>query len=191
MMNGHVILRPSIVATAFALAIFSAASSAALQPSAASAAEGEAAPSLQLSDAQGSRHSLGDYRGRVVLVNFWTTWCPPCIREIPALEGLARHVADRPFAVLMVNVSESAGVLRRFTRLTEAGIVVLRDADGATARRWGVDGYPTSFVVDAAGRVRAKVFGEEAWDGPEWLALFEALLAEGASETAKQPSHAR
>jgi thiol-disulfide isomerase/thioredoxin len=182
-MNAGFGSRRKAVASVITAAVLFTAAASNLREMGANAAGTGAAPDLQLTDAAGNRHNLSHYHGRVVLVNFWTSWCPPCIHEMPALERLARRMADRSFAVLMVNVQEAPGILSRFTRLAEAGIVVLRDADGDTARRWGVGSYPTSFVLDAEGRIRAKVLGEEEWDSHDWLSRFEALLAENPPKT--------
>jgi len=141
-------------------------------------------------DLDGNRKTLDDLRGKVLLVNFWTSWCPPCIREMPELETLARSMLGRPFRVVMVNVEEPPGVMRRFKRLTEAGILSLRDPDGRFAGDWDVAIYPTSFVVDQEGRVTARFVGPADWTNTEWAARFERLLParHGGPDTAPRGS---
>lgn len=119
---------------------------------------------------------VAPYLGDVLLVNFWTSWCPPCIREMPELEALARDMVGRPFRVVMVNVEEPPGIMRRFARLAEAGIVSLRDPNARFAKDWGVTVYPTSFVVDRDGRVVERFVGPADWTSAEWTARFERLM---------------
>jgi thiol-disulfide isomerase/thioredoxin len=130
-----------------------------------------------IADAQAA---VATYRGEVLLVNFWTSWCPPCIREMPALERLALAMTDKPFRILMINVAEPPGIARRFARLAGAGIVLLRDPDGRVAGDWGVASYPTTFLIGARGRVRERIVGAVDWDDAEWMARFEELLADAA-----------
>jgi thiol-disulfide isomerase/thioredoxin len=129
-----------------------------------------------LLDLDGNRKTLDDFRGKVLLINFWASWCPPCIREMPELEALAGDMATQPFRVVMVNVEEPPGVMRRFNRLPEAGIVSLRDSNGQFARDWGVTVYPTSFVVDREGHVVERFVGPADWTSAAWMAGFERLL---------------
>lgn len=132
----------------------------------------------QFTDLEGVERNLSEYQGQVLLVNFWTSWCPPCIREMPAIEFISRHMVDRPLQVIMVNVNEPPGILQRFTRLADAGIVVLRDPDGGAARAWGVTSYPTTYFFDTAGKVRDKILGAVDWDNPEWVSRLEVLISE-------------
>ena len=135
----------------------------------------EAAP-LQLENLRGEQHSLSEFRGNVVLVNFWTSWCPPCISEMPALKRLSRAMADRPFALLAVNVAEGRGIVQRFSALEEAGIRLLRDVDGKVAKGWGVEVYPTSVIVDGLGRRHETIIGETDWDAQEHYDRLETLI---------------
>jgi len=135
-----------------------------------------ATPETTLTDLDRRQHGLGDYRGKVVLLNFWTSWCPPCIREMPALKRLSQAMADRPFALLAVNVAEGRGALQRFASLEEAGIRLLRDADGSVAQDWGVEVYPTSVIVDGLGRRHATIVGETDWDKKEHYDRLDTLI---------------
>jgi thiol-disulfide isomerase/thioredoxin len=139
------------------------------------------APALRGLDLAGKARRLRDYRGKTVLVNFWASWCPPCLQEMPALEALSRSRDPDRFAVLAVNVGESPAVIARFTRLAEAGIVMLADRNGDAARRWGVKIYPSSYVVDAQGRVRYEVYGPIEWDGSGVRELLDELDAPSRS----------
>ncbi len=143
------------------------------------------APPLALARLDGGAVDLAAVRGRVVLVNFWASWCPPCVREMPSMQRLADKMAGRPFDILAVNMGESEREIRAFLARMPVDFPVLLDRDGAALRRWKVFVFPTSFVLDAAGRIRYGVFGEVEWDAPEVLELLEGLMPEGAPAAKK------
>ena len=125
---------------------------------------------------EGRSHRLQDYRGKVVLVNFWATWCAPCVEEMPSMERLRRALAARPFAVLAVNLGESPEAIAAFLARVPVGFAVLRDADGTAARAWGARYLPASYLVDGEGRVRYAVTGALDWSGAHARARIEELL---------------
>jgi thiol-disulfide isomerase/thioredoxin len=142
-------------------------------------AEGVAtAPALQaeLTDLGGRTHTLEDYRGRIVLVNFWASWCSACITEFPSLERLSRAMYGRPFALLAVNVNEGLGVAGRFRGLEASGIKILRDRGGRLAEAWGVRVYPTSILLGADGGEVERFVGGMDWDSAELHGPIESLL---------------
>lgn len=124
---------------------------------------GGAAPPLALQDLEGRAHRLEDYRGKVVLVNFWATWCDPCRAEMPAMNQLRASLAGRPFAVLAVNLAESESRIRRFMEQVPLDFVVLLDRDSGAAKAWKARVLPVSFVLDAGGRIRYSALGEIDW----------------------------
>jgi thiol-disulfide isomerase/thioredoxin len=137
-----------------------------------------ATPPLVLKDLEDGEHVLDALGGQVVLVNFWATWCPPCVKEIPSLQRLYARLRDRGFQVLAVDVGETAETVRTFAAPFEVTFPMLIDPDGVALKDWEVHGFPTSFVVDRAGHIRFAFFGALEWDDPEVVAQIESLLAE-------------
>lgn len=124
--------------------------------------------------------SMADVRGKVVLVNFWATWCAECRPEMPVLERLHREWGRRGLAVVGINAREDVARIRRYA--TELGLTfpLLLDVDGAMSARYGVIGLPTTFLVARDGRAVAFAVGAREWGGQPARALIEALLAEPA-----------
>jgi thiol-disulfide isomerase/thioredoxin len=136
-----------------------------------------AAP-LALPALSGGKLDLEKLRGKVVLVNFWATWCPPCRKEMPSMMRLAQHFAGRPFAIVGVNAGDSADDIRAFMQKVPVTFPIALDESGAALNPWQVFAFPTSYVLDKKGRVRMGLFGSIDWDTPETKARIEALLDE-------------
>jgi thiol-disulfide isomerase/thioredoxin len=134
-------------------------------------------PQLVLEDLDGHTHALADYRGQVVLVNFWASWCPPCLMEMPGMERLSHAISGKPFTILAVNVRESPATIWRFRKLLKVNFPMLLDRYGQTAEDWGVSIYPTSYLVDTTGRIRYLAHGPLQWDDPAILQTITGLLA--------------
>ena len=142
------------------------------------AREASPAPELGAHDLSGAPTSLAAYRGKVVLLNFWATWCPPCQREMPSMERLRLKMAGRPLEIVALNSAESAQEVRAFLTKVKLGFPVWLDSDAGNTRRWKVFALPTSFLLDAQGRVRFVLTGPTEWDEGEALQNVESLLAE-------------
>ena len=127
---------------------------------------------------EGKAVDLKDLQGRVLVVNFWATWCEPCRDEMPSLQRLREKLDGRSFDVLAVNYGESREKVLQFLGKEKVALPVLLDPEMETAKAWGVGGLPMTFLIDAEGRVRYSVFGERDWSGGDSLALVEKLLAE-------------
>jgi thiol-disulfide isomerase/thioredoxin len=147
-------------------------------PELAAAEAAAPAPPFELARPDGSRTSLAEHAGRVVLLHFWATWCAPCRRELPALEALRATLEPEGLALLAVSVDAgSAEAVARFAAARAPGLDVLLDPGEDVARRYGAFAYPTSVVIDRTGRIVHRAAGAFAWDAPESVAWFRSLLA--------------
>lgn len=144
---------------------------------------GGEAPPLALEDLQGRQHDLADYRDKVVLVNFWATWCEPCRAEMPSMERLRSSLAGRPFEVLGVNLAEPLSRIEKFTAAMPLGFPLLRDRDGAVGKAWRAKVLPASFLVGRDGRIRYFAYGELDWSSAAVRAKVEELLRSSTSST--------
>ena len=136
------------------------------------------APLLQAQDMNGAPQTLAGYRGKVVLLNFWASWCPPCLREMPSMERLKQKMADRPLEIVALDSAETAEEVSAFLSRMKLSFPILLDPDGSNTRRWKVFALPTSFLLDAEGRVRYVLTGPTDWDEGEAMQVIESLLEE-------------
>ena len=136
------------------------------------------APELRAQDLAGVPKTLADYRGKVVLLNFWASWCPPCLREMPSLERLRVKMAGRPLEIVALNSAEAPEEVNAYLARMKLGFPILLDPDGSNTKRWKVFALPTTFMLDAEGRVRYVLTGPTEWDEGEALGIIESLLAE-------------
>ena len=135
--------------------------------------KGQATPPLDLPGYDGPRWKLADARGKLVLLNFWATWCEPCRDEMPTLELLATLYEKQGLVIMAVNQRETDAAIKRFMDQMPISLPILRDADGLTSRAWGARAFPTSVVVGRDGNARFTVVGQLDWNGPEarqWIA---------------------
>lgn len=131
-------------------------------------------PDFQLPDAGGRSVSLSAQRGHPVLLNFWATWCPPCVDEVPSLEDLARKLDGTDLRMLAVSVDDDWGAIRRFFP-KGSSIGVLLDTSHDIPKKFGTEKFPESFLIDAAGRVRYYFINKRDWSRPEAVACLESL----------------
>lgn len=138
------------------------------------------APGFALPDMDGEVHRLADYRGRVVLVNFWATWCPPCRKEMPSLERLHQALVDEGLTVLAVNQWESPDLVFEYMGQIEVfpSFPILFDRSSELAQAYGVKGLPTSVVVDPQGAIVYRAIGGREFDHPQIQARIRELLEE-------------
>lgn len=139
---------------------------------------GERPPALSLKDLSGKRHDLSGYRGKVILVNFWASWCSPCLTEMPAMRRLATAMRDRPFRILAVNVGETKSQVWRFRKLLDLNFPTLLDGNGEVGRAWQVNIFPTSYVIDTNGRIRYRGTGALDWGSQALREKIDLLISE-------------
>jgi thiol-disulfide isomerase/thioredoxin len=141
---------------------------------------GQPTPPLQLAGLDGQDWDLARLRGKVVVVNFWATWCEPCVHELPVLGLLSRQ--DARVAVVGVNYKEPLDSIERFTAAHPVPYPVLRDRTGQNFKRWTAGVMPTTILVDRQGRARWRTVGEISADSPGLKQAIAALLAEDSTK---------
>jgi thiol-disulfide isomerase/thioredoxin len=142
-------------------------------------------PALTLKDLSGRPHALADYRGKVLLVNFWATWCEPCKDEMPSIRTLKERLAGQPFEVLVVNYGEAAPKVREFLAREKLDFIALLDPGKDVARAWRVRVLPGSYLVDTDGTVRYGVIGEFDWASEDAVKVVRGLLPATATPGAR------
>ncbi|HYC00645.1 MAG TPA: TlpA disulfide reductase family protein [Candidatus Limnocylindrales bacterium] len=147
------------------------------------ASEGDLAPDFILQSLDGKVRKLSAYRGQVVLVNLWATWCPPCIEEMPLLNRIADLYRDKGLVVLGVAGDDDVSRVHDFVERTPLKFEILLDPDGAIGTQYGITGYPETFFVDREGRIRDKIIGripaQGAGPAPDFTARLDKLLVGG------------
>lgn len=138
---------------------------------------GEPAPNFRLRDLNGQMVSLSDLRGKVVLLNFWATWCGPCRVEMPAMEELYRTFSRNDFEILAVSTdAQGASVTRPFQQENHLTFPILHDADYRVGLTYGARSLPMTFMVDRQGIVRHQIFGARDWAAAEAHQLVQMLM---------------
>lgn len=147
---------------------------------------GRPAPEFSAFDLEGNPKTLDDYRGKVVLLNIWATWCPPCQQEMPSMQRLREAIPDEDFAILAVSVDaplgekdlfgREGGNLEVFAETMGLTFRILHDPSGKIQELYQTTGVPESFVIDREGLIKKKVAGPTEWDAPANLELIRRLL---------------
>ncbi|SNB44736.1 TlpA disulfide reductase family protein [Geobacter sp. DSM 9736] len=140
-------------------------------------AEGKPAPGFALKDLAGGETSLEGLRGKVVLLNFWATWCPPCREEIPSMMKLNQAMAGKPFQMVAVSIDEGGKeAVQRYFQSSGTSLPTLLDTEQKVGRRYGITGVPETFVIDRKGVIMKKVIGPMDWSQPEVVKYLEELM---------------
>lgn len=145
---------------------------------------GTAAPDYRAATLDGDTLALADLQGRVVLLNVWATWCPPCVREMPALQRLYDRYRERGLEVVAVNVdtplpgTSRAGNIAAFASDLGLTFRILHDPSGTVERTFNIPALPVTIVITRDGHIHERVLGERAWDEPPYAAQIEKLLAD-------------
>jgi len=133
---------------------------------------GQIATDFKVSDGTSSIH-LADYRGKIVLLNFWATWCAPCVREMPGLIDL-HH--DRPdLAILAVSIDEDEDEYKHYLERRHVDLISVRDPNQTAAKLYHTEGWPETYIIDRQGVIRRKLVGDPDWSNPEIRAYLSGL----------------
>lgn len=141
------------------------------------------APDFTLVDLIGENHQLSEYQGKVVMINFWASWCMPCRAEMPSLERLNQSLGNQDFHILAVNVGDTRQRVVEFLSSIAPQLTfpLLIDEQSTTTRYWPVKGLPTTFIVDPKGNVSHLAIGPRKWDNAEIADLLRELQSESSS----------
>jgi peroxiredoxin len=141
------------------------------------AVEGNAAPDFTLKDLSGQPVQLSSLKGKVVLLNFWATWCPPCREEVPSMVRLNQAMQGKRFQMLAVSIDEGGkDAVNAFFKKGGVVLPALLDSDGRIARQYGTTGVPETFVIDTKGVILKKVIGPMDWSSPQVIAALDELI---------------
>jgi thiol-disulfide isomerase/thioredoxin len=131
---------------------------------------------ISLKDLKGSEISLSDFRGKIVFLNFWTTWCPSCRSEMASMEELHKRLRGKDFVMVAINLQESASTVKGFFKEHKLTFIALLDSKGEAGARFGIRAIPTTFILDRGGRIMGVAIGDREWDSKEAVAFFEGLI---------------
>jgi len=131
---------------------------------------------IQLKDVFGNTVSLSYFRGNVVFLNFWATWCPPCVIEMPSMQKLHRRFKDKNFVMVAINSQETDARVKSFFDKYKLSFTALLDSSGEVGTWFDVNAFPTTFVIDKEGRIIGRALGPREWDSQASVALFDYLI---------------
>jgi len=132
--------------------------------------------SFQLTDTYGKAVHIDDYKGKVVLLNFWASWCPPCVKEISSMNRLAAQFDPKDFEIVSVNFKEDPEQIRAFLKQVRVDFPVLMDVEGVVSNQWHIFGFPSSFLIDRNQKVTHSVNSAIEWDEPEIADTIRTLI---------------
>jgi len=132
--------------------------------------------SIKLLDAHDRPFVKNDFTGKVTVINFWATWCPPCVEEIPSLNRLNKKMRGKPFDLISVNYAEDKQTILKFLKKVDVDYPVLLDNDGEFAKKWNVITYPSTFIIDTHGNIIYGVNAAIVWDDPAFIKKIQALF---------------
>ncbi len=131
---------------------------------------------FSLLDINGQLFTLSDFKGKIVFLNFWTTWCPECRIEMPSMEKLYKRLNGQNFTMIAVNLQEPALRVKTFLKKYPLTFTILLDSKGEIGPQFGIRAVPTTFILDKNGGIIGKALGNRQWDSKESMALFEHLI---------------
>ena len=126
----------------------------------------------------GSKVQLADYKGKYVFLNFWATWCVPCVEEMPAMERLAKQLNGKHFVVVAVNMMEPLPVVKKFVAKLKLTYDIVMDESGDIGGNYAVNNLPLTYIIDKQGNIVRRAVGARIWDNKDSIAFFQKLVAE-------------
>lgn len=140
--------------------------------------KGKNIPKLELKDLKGKTHKLSDYKNKIIMVQFWGTYCPPCRIEMPSMNRLEKIMGSETFKILAINMGEPLKQVQSFVDEVKPKFTILLDEDGKVIRDWNVYVAPSTFIIDKKGKIRYTLFGGIEWDSEEVVLAFKKLFKE-------------
>ena len=131
---------------------------------------------LKLTTLDGALFDLKDLDGKVVLLNFWASWCKPCVKEIPSMVRLKQRLDDQPFEIITINIGESSKEIKEFKKKVPFDLPILLDTKGEAVKNWGVYAFPSNFLLDRSGFIRYGYRGALEWDSESVVGVIQTLL---------------
>ncbi len=126
-------------------------------------------PAISLKDLNGNTHTLEQYKGKVVLVQFWATYCPPCVKEMPSMNKMQDKLAESgvPFKILAIDMAETKAEVDAFVKKIKPEFTILIDETGSSIQSWNVFAAPSNFIIGKQGQIQYTLFGGVEWDSQE------------------------
>jgi thiol-disulfide isomerase/thioredoxin len=155
--------------------------------------EAKPVAAIKLDDAQGRSRNLADFKGKVVLLNIWATWCGPCRKEMPALDRLQAELGGPDFEVVALSIDRGGmdAVRKFFADIGIHNLAMYLDSSGQALRQLGAVGLPTTLLLERDGREIGRLIGPAEWDSPEMIEFVRCVIAKGdAAKTARDPAPA-
>ena len=134
--------------------------------------------SINLKDVNDIPKIKDSYKNQITIINFWATWCPPCVEEIPSLNRLKSAMKDYPFELISVNYAEDKNSVNDFLKTVNVEYPVLLDINGEFAAKWNVVAYPSTYIIDTNGKIRYGVNSAIEWDSPEVIETLKSMYNE-------------
>jgi len=144
---------------------------------------------INLKDMNGKNISLSDFKGKIVFLNFWTTWCPTCRIEMPSMEKLHQKLKNKDFAMVTINLQESASQVKSFFEEFKLTFTALLDSTGEIGALFGIRAIPTTYILDKTGKIIGMVNGPREWDSKASITLFENLIDNDAVAASTEESN--
>ena len=144
---------------------------------------------ISLKDINNEDVSLSDFKGKIVFLNFWTTWCPTCRIEMPSMEKLHQRFKNKDFAMVTINLQESASQVKAFFKEFKLTFTALLDSTGEVGASFGIRAIPTTYILDKTGRIIGQVSGPREWDSKKSFALFKHLTNKYLTSSNDKSAH--